>query len=248
MAARKKRRKKKSRPGPAREQEASWSNRPFAGLKQALEQKPPPAGEADAPSPAEKPAPPEPDEEALFARAMADVEPLEPRQRDRRPRLGECRQPRLEMAVDEDLEVLAQLAELVAGGGEFDIRFSDQYVEGAGEGVGPELRRRLGRGHFPIQDYLDLHGLGQEQALAEVERFLTASVTRGLRHVLIVHGRGTGSPGGVPVLKRALTRALGHKRLRRRVLAFCTAQPGDGGEGAMYVLLRKWSGPGPVTG
>ncbi len=242
MAARKKRRKKKTRPG--RKPEAAWSNRPFAGLKQALQEKAPPAPEKKPP----ESAPPEADEEALFARAMADVEPLEPRQRDRRPRLGQCRQPRLEMAVDEDLEVLAQLAELVAGGGEFDIRFSDQYVEGAGEGVGPELRRRLARGHFPIQDYLDLHGLGRDEALAQVERFLTACVTRGLRHVLIVHGRGSGSPGGVPVLKQALTRALGHKRLRRRVLAFCTAQPGDGGEGAMYVLLRKWSGPGPVTG
>ncbi len=243
MAARKKRRKQKT--GPGRRPEAAWCNRPFAGLKQALKEKPPPLPEERTPEPAP---PAEVDEDTLFARAMAGVEPLDPARRDVSPRLGRCHRPRLDMVVDEDLEVLARLAELVAGGGEFDIRFSDQYVEGAGEGVGPELRRRLGRGHFPIQDYLDLHGLGRDQALAEVERFLTACQTRGLRHVLIVHGRGSGSPGGVPVLKGVLTRALGRGRLRRRVLAFCTAQPGDGGEGAMYVLLRKWSGPGPVSG
>jgi DNA-nicking Smr family endonuclease len=60
---------------------------------------------------------------------------------------------------------------------------------------------------------------------------------------LIVHGKGTGSPEGLPVLKATLARALTHKRLGKRVLAFCTARPVDGGAGAMYVLLRKWQGP-----
>ena len=82
------------------------------------------------------------------------------------------------------------------------------------------------------------------EALEAVEAFLVASQTRGLRQVLLVHGKGQNSPQGVPVLKRALARALTHKRLAKRVLAFCTARPLDGGTGALYVLLRRWQGPG----
>jgi DNA-nicking Smr family endonuclease len=137
---------------------------------------------------------------------------------------------------------MAQLADLVSGQAEFDLRYSDEYVQGALPGVGEELRERLARGEFPIQDYLDLHGHDREGALAALEAFLRATVGRGLRHVLIVHGKGQGSPDGEPVLKRAVAAWLMRKRLRRWVLAFCTARAGDGGEGAMYLLLRKWRG------
>jgi DNA-nicking Smr family endonuclease len=45
------------------------------------------------------------------------------------------------------------------------------------------------------------------------------------------------------VIKNALAKVLTHKRLLKRVLAFCTAKQIDGGAGAMYVLLRKWQKP-----
>lgn len=190
----------------------------------------------------EEPAPAA-DDEAIFARAMAGVRPLDPATRARRPRSPGARQPLLASQPDEDLEVLARLADLISGVGEFDLRYSDEFVQGSAPGVGPGLLERLAAGEFPVQDYLDLHGLGEEQALGATERFLVQSVAKGLRSVLLVHGRGLRSPGGVPVLKTALVRALSSKRLQKRVLAFCTARPVDGGTGAMYVLLRKWSGP-----
>ena len=231
--------KKSASPAPVAAKPVAF-NAPFAGLKNAL----PPAAPPAPPPPRELPAPPPGlGEEELFSQAMAAVQPLckgkpvlEPQAQPQRPRLL--------AAPSEDLEVLAQLADLVSGGGEFDLRFSDEYVQGARPGVGPELVERLTRGDFPVQDYLDLHGLTLEEALAAVEEFLAQSIARGLRHVLLVHGRGTGSPGGVPVLKNALAARLTHKRLQKRVLAFCTARPLDGGAGAMYVLLRKWRGPG----
>ncbi|MBI4797775.1 MAG: Smr/MutS family protein [Desulfarculus sp.] len=231
--------KKSPPPKPAAPKQTPF-HAPFAGLKGALTQAAPPA---PPPQPAPPPEPePEPGEEDLFAQAMAAVRPLackpvlEPQ--------PEAPRPRLVQAPSEDLEVLAQLADLVSGGGEFDLRFSDEYVRGARPGVGPELCERLARGEFPVQDYLDLHGLGHDEALAAVEDFLVQSIAKGLRHVLIVHGRGAGSPNGVPVLKNALAQRLTHKRLQKRVLAFCTARAVDGGVGAMYVLLRKWRGPG----
>jgi DNA-nicking Smr family endonuclease len=222
-------------------------NAPFAGLKAKLARTAP-AGEAPAPAPESAgPAgaeggPPE-DEAAAFRRAMRDVAPLDRRQRARQPKAPEPGRPRLDAPLDEDLEVLAQLSDLISGQAELDLRFTSQFVWGAAAGVGPELMERLEAGAFPVQDYLDLHGHSQDEALEAAERFLTSCQTRGLRHVLIVHGKGTGSPEGLPVLKATLARALTHKRLGKRVLAFCTARPVDGGAGAMYVLLRKWQGP-----
>lgn len=233
--------KKKTASGPPPAPKPAPFHAPFAGLKKVLLPGVPPAEPPPPPPP--PPAPPDPDEEQLFSRAMAQVRPLPRRSALLEP---QAEPPRafLRQAPDEDLEVLAQLADLVSGGGEFDMSYAEGYVQGALPGVGPELCQRLARGEFPVQDYLDLHGLGHDDALAAVEEFLVRSIAKGLRHVLIVHGRGAGSPDGVPVLKRALATRLTQKRLGKRVLAFCTAKPLDGGFGAMYVLLRKWRGPG----
>jgi DNA-nicking Smr family endonuclease len=235
--------KKKKRPAgkpvpPKAPKEPPPFHAPFAGLKQALKLGEPPA---PPPAPAAPAAPgPEPGEEVLFARAMTGVAPLGGGAGQRREPALEPASPYLDRPLDEDLEVMAQLADLVSGQAEFDLRYSDEYVQGCLPGVGEELKERLARGDFPIQDYLDLHGHDREGALAALEGFLRAALGRGLRHVLIVHGKGQGSPEGEPVLKRAVAAWLMRKRLRRWVLAFCTARACDGGEGAMYLLLRKW--------
>ena len=175
---------------------------------------------------------------------MQGVVPLDQGSGSRVPPPPGAKEPVIRDQADEDLEVLAQLADLITGEGDFDLRLSDEFVQGHAHGVGPELLERLYRGDFAIQDYLDLHGLGEDEALELCENFLGQAVARGLRHVLLVHGRGLGSPGKVPVLKNALARRLSHKRMQKKVLAFCSSRPVDGGAGAMYVLLRKWSGPG----
>lgn len=235
-----KKKKKTRRSGQSAPKKDSAFNAPFAGLKKALKDAPI-AELAPPPPPAAKPQP-QIDEGELFARAMSDVSRMSPAKKDRVPQAVQ-KAPRLDLEVDDDLEVMAHLADLVAGVGEFDLRHSDQYVRGAVDGVGPELMERLMAGAFPIQDYLDMHFLSADQALSAVEKFLIACSTKGLRHVLLVTGKGQGSPGGIPVLKNILARALRAKRLSKRVLAFCTAQPTDGGAGALYILLRKWSGP-----
>jgi DNA-nicking Smr family endonuclease len=82
-----------------------------------------------------------------------------------------------------------------------------------------------------------------EEAMPALEKFLKQSRERGLRHVLLVHGKGKGSWGGESILKEILSRRLCHKRFARWVLAFCSARNQDGGTGAMYVLLKTWQGP-----
>lgn len=182
---------------------------------------------------------PEPSEDPdeLFRREMAGVRPLASEERTRVPNPPPARNPR--QIVNEDAEALAELSDLVGGGGSFDIAATNEYVEAHVVGVDPRLVRRLRSGEFAYQSHLDLHGLTIEQAKEAVDRFLAHAHQQGLRCVLLIHGRGLNSHGQIPVLKTWLASWLARGRWARLVLAFTSARPCDGGAGALYVLLRK---------
>lgn len=210
-------------------------NRPFARLPAALA-KGGPAKPRPRPQVQRGPAPEE-DADAAFRRAMAGVRPLpaDPRGRVERKAPSSGLPPR----TSEESEALAALGDLVKGAVHFDLSDTEEYLEGAVVGLDPRLVRRLRAGEFAWQGHLDLHGLTTAMAREAVERFLVDAVGRGLRCVLIVHGRGRNSPDQVPVLKKRLAGWLSRGRLARVVLAFTTARPCDGGGGAVYVLLRR---------
>jgi DNA-nicking Smr family endonuclease len=94
--------------------------------------------------------------------------------------------------------------------------------------------QRLRRGQYAAQDELDLHHSDATQAEALLRRFLKESTHAGLGCVRIVHGKGLHSDSGVPVLKNLVDRLL---RQRADVLAFHSAPPAQGGQGAVLVLL-----------
>jgi DNA-nicking Smr family endonuclease len=177
------------------------------------------------------------DEADLFRREVANVVPLDPRERDRvvAPPAGDPHRP----VLDEDAEALAELSDLVAGRSAFDIADSDDYVEGTVLGLDPRLLRRLRQGDFVAQAHLDLHGMTAEEARTAVERFLWSAFRAGHRCVLIVHGKGRNSKDQVPVLKTRLKVWLARGQWSRLVLAFTSARSCDGGTGALYVLLRR---------
>jgi DNA-nicking Smr family endonuclease len=141
--------------------------------------------------------------------------------------------------ISEEAEVLAALSDLVSGIGAFDLTETDEYIEGARVGLDPRLVSRLRRGEFAVQDHIDLHGMIQPDAKHALRQFVIKAVGKGLRTVLVVHGRGLGSPGGRPVLKHAAAQWLSHGEIGAHVHAFATARPQDGGAGAMYILLRR---------
>lgn len=94
--------------------------------------------------------------------------------------------------------------------------------------------RQLKRGEFSISDEIDLHHLRAAEAEALLKRFLNEA--RGGFHpcVRIVHGKGLRSEGA-PVLKQIVDRVL---RQRGDVIAFASAPQGQGGSGAVLVLLE----------
>jgi DNA-nicking Smr family endonuclease len=213
---------------------AQWKAEAKAQAAKAAppEPKPPPPPKAARPSKA--PARSLEDDDALFRAVMGEVAPV----RSKGP--VEPRAPEVDLrVVSEEAEALAMLSELVATGEGLELADTDEYVEGAAHGVDPGLLVRLRRGDFSVQAHLDLHGLDREAARTGLEAFLVTSRRRGLRCVLVVHGRGLHSKDQIPVLKERVHAWFSRGRLARMVLAFATARPVDGGAGAMYVLLRR---------
>lgn len=229
------------RGGPPRNKKDESFNNPFKSALKALQEqqkKPAPPTKAPAvppppPRPAKRRPSPEEDEAALFLSAMDGVEQLKDRGEPPAPN------PRLPEILDENAEALAELSELVAGSGPFDIADTDEFIEGLAPGLDRRLLRALRRGDFSVQGHLDLHGMTQVQAKEAVDRFLADSRRAGKRCVLIIHGRGLHSKDQIPVLKERLRVWLSQKRIGSMVLAFATARPHDGGAGAVYVLLRR---------
>ena len=96
--------------------------------------------------------------------------------------------------------------------------------------------RRLRRGEYPQEARLDLHGCTVDEARTLLTGFLARARQRGARCVLVVHGKGFRSPGHAPVLKPRVAYWLAHAP---EVTAYVSAQPVDGGTGALYVLLKR---------
>jgi len=110
---------------------------------------------------------------------------------------------------------------------------------GAAVDLDRRTAERLKRGQLTIDGRIDLHGMTQDDAHAALARFVAASRAMGRRCVLVITGKGRPGAEGGGVLKLAVPRWLNEPALRAQILAFATAQPKDGGAGALYVLLKR---------
>jgi DNA-nicking Smr family endonuclease len=120
---------------------------------------------------------------------------------------------------------------------EFDVESlldTDDALSFRRADIGPEVVRKLRRGVWTIQAQLDLHGLRREEARERLNLFVHQARRSGMRCVRVIHGKGNGSPGREPVLKRKVQTWLVQKK---DVIAFAQARAGDGGTGALLVLL-----------
>jgi DNA-nicking Smr family endonuclease len=106
-----------------------------------------------------------------------------------------------------------------------------------------KLKRRLARGTVEIDARLDLHGKTQAQAHSALLRFLHRAQGDGARFVLVITGKGMRDDGGERgVLKRQVPLWLKLPEFRACVVGFEDAHTGHGGEGALYVRIRKPDG------
>lgn len=180
-----------------------------------------------------KPGPLTPGDEELWDHVTQDVKPMKARAKKAAPKIQttprtEPRKPAIKAARRE--------APAPATG------------PAPGSGMDGRTQTRLRRGQMAIEARLDLHGMTQVQAHGALDSFLARAHDRGKRCVLVVTGKGgkaaedpdnmfvTRSTG---VLRSSVPRWLGEGANRARVLSFNTAQPRHGGDGALYVLLRR---------
>lgn len=174
-------------------------------------------------------------ERELFARSVGPVQGLKDRGLAELDRPRPRPEPR-QRALDEQ----SVLREAISD--EFDVETlldTDEALSFRRPGVGPEVVRRLRRGHWVIQAQIDLHGLRRDEAREQLATFLREALKQGLRCVRVVHGKGNGSPGREPVLKAKVKTWLVQKN---EVIAFTQARASDGGNGALVVLLRPSQG------
>ncbi len=99
--------------------------------------------------------------------------------------------------------------------------------------------RRLRRGVLRPDLVIDLHGLKRDLARRRLLEGIRAAAAEGQRVLLVIHGRGLRSEEGRAVLRSSVPEWLGSAPLKAQVLAHTPALPRDGGDGALYLLLRR---------
>lgn len=164
----------------------------------------------------------DPDDDSLFAEAMAGVTPID-----------HSRDP-----VAKPKPVAPRRQKKAPKARKFELEQTGDAFAGRAEGVEASVLGRLRAGEWEVEHRIDIHGYSEREARLEVLHAVNRSADSGLRCVLLVHGRGLRSADG-PVLKTAVPGWLTRPPLARRVVAFTTAPTGLGGSGATLVLLRK---------
>ena len=169
----------------------------------------------------------------VFRDAMRDATPLPPPQRVSLQSHRPVAEPVPQMHLRDEAEALA--ATLSDGIDADSLLDTDEELSFLRAGVAPNTLKKLRRGDWALQGWLDLHGLTRDAARDAVAAFLRDAVKHGWRCVRVVHGKGLGSKNREPVLKIKLRRWLSQSD---SVLAYVQARAADGGAGAVLVLLN----------
>lgn len=109
--------------------------------------------------------------------------------------------------------------------------------------LGRRMKQKVARGSEPIDRRIDLHGMTQSEAHHALARFLRSAQREGARLVLVITGKGARSDADAfaerGVLKRQVPLWLESAELRPLVVGFENAGIGHGGQGALYVRVRR---------
>lgn len=110
---------------------------------------------------------------------------------------------------------------------------TDPIEIGASAGVDRRTADRLRRGKMKLDGTLDLHGMTQAKAHGALTLFIETAHMADKRCLLVITGKGQG------ILKRAVPFWLSDPFLKPKILSVMTARQEHGGDGALYVLLRR---------
>jgi len=180
------------------------------------------------------------EEKSLFASAMQDVEPIKgdkkvkqhnEKQQSRRYQqtMQQLRSKQRQHQAQLDEHTTLSQYEKVASVSAFDSLLYHR------KGIRLQDLSRLKKGEYPLEAELDLHGLTESDADETLQNFINRCYQHNKRCVLIIHGKGYNSEASAPVLKNLVNMRL---RQMKKVLAYCSSLPKDGGTGSVYALLK----------
>jgi DNA-nicking Smr family endonuclease len=109
-------------------------------------------------------------------------------------------------------------------------------------GIEKRMTKQVSRGQVSLDARIDLHGMRQAEAHSALIGFIHRAHRNGAKLVLVITGKGGEDEGfgiGRGVLRRLVPHWLADPSLRREVIGFETASRGHGGEGALYVRIRR---------
>jgi DNA-nicking Smr family endonuclease len=116
------------------------------------------------------------------------------------------------------------------------LRAGQPPRDGEDKAIEPNRRQRITREREPIGARLDLHGYDQDRARAVLEAFLVRAWEDGWRAVLVITGKGVQGDG---VLRKRAPEWLAAPHLSPIVAGISEAHRRHGGEGALYVALKR---------
>jgi DNA-nicking Smr family endonuclease len=109
-------------------------------------------------------------------------------------------------------------------------------AHGTTDGIDRRTAERMRRGKMVIDGRIDLHGMSRDAAQAVITQYILTAQATGKRCIIVVTGKGRG------ILQDAVPQWLNMHPLRACVLAFDWARREHGGDGALYVLLKRQRG------
>jgi DNA-nicking Smr family endonuclease len=142
-----------------------------------------------------------------------------------------------EGAIDRKPAPITEEDEFLSALGQMDAVFQDEFPLEETPVATPGRMKQLRHGRLVPDGSLDLHGLSREQAREKARFFLEDSVYQGRKTVLVITGRGKGSPDG-PVLRNDMESYLANEA-KSWVVEWGRAPARYGGEGALVVFLKN---------
>lgn len=174
------------------------------------------------------------EDKALFRQMMADVKPIKAKARVKfdAPKTPQPKHPK---ENDNQGHTTMQYPPTYLSDSYIQEVGTNSVLSYASQSIPHRRIQQLKSGQIPWEGRLDLHGFRPEAAREKLIEFINQQQKLERRSLLIIHGKGS-RQGETPVLKNLVNHWL---KQFPQVLAFHSALARDGGEGAVYVLLRR---------
>jgi len=173
-----------------------------------------------------------PDELELWRHVAQSVRPIKSKRRPAAPKEAAPSAPPAKAKTPKPAMPAAPPAKATASTKPHEL------THGLSHGIDRRQAERFRKGKLTIEGKIDLHGRTQQDAHDDLLAFLRRAYAAGKRNVLVVTGKGM-TTSKVGILRQAVPRWLNEPAFRSLVLAFDYAEPQHGGEGALYVLLKR---------